>query len=153
MSGGKISATKSAAIGKSDKGIVIKTREDYIRQLKWISGKFVLLFDIEDKRAWLVGFTAPSPRLHQEVTRRWGIWNALPSSLFKRICSTSGWEACCCLYLSYPTKKRWTKSYLRTQSSSEKRSLSIPCECQSRSSQQKEPLSFFVTRFNNSFVS
>lgn len=32
----------------------MSTKDDYINQLKWISKKFVILYDIEDKRAWLV---------------------------------------------------------------------------------------------------
>lgn len=32
----------------------MSTKDDYINQLKWISKKFVVLYDVEDKRAWLV---------------------------------------------------------------------------------------------------
>jgi len=55
ISGGKfITAGMTAAIGKKDKGILIKARDGYLRQLMWVASKFVLLFDVNDRRAWLV---------------------------------------------------------------------------------------------------
>ena len=55
ISGGKfISAGITAAIGKRDKGILIKARESYWLQLKWIANKYILLFDVNDRIAWLV---------------------------------------------------------------------------------------------------
>ncbi|KAF3049244.1 hypothetical protein E8E11_008596 [Didymella keratinophila] len=55
ISGGKIvSAGLSFAIGKKDKPLRIKAPDNYVRQLKWVAKKYVILFDIEDKRAWLV---------------------------------------------------------------------------------------------------
>lgn len=44
----------TAAIGKKDKGVFIKPRENYLYQLKWIAHEYILLFDVNDRRAWLV---------------------------------------------------------------------------------------------------
>ena len=55
ISGGKfISAGMTAAVGKKDKGVFIKPRENYLYQLKWIANEYILLFDVNDRRAWLV---------------------------------------------------------------------------------------------------
>lgn len=43
----------SGAFGKKDKD-QIKTRTNYENQLKWIAEKHVVLFDVIDRRAWLV---------------------------------------------------------------------------------------------------
>jgi hypothetical protein len=51
ISGGKfISAGLSFSIGKKDKSIHIKARDDYIMQLKWIAKKYVVLYDVDDRR-------------------------------------------------------------------------------------------------------
>jgi hypothetical protein len=44
----------TAAIGKKDKGILIKPRDNYLRQLSWVTKKYVMLYDVNDRRAWLV---------------------------------------------------------------------------------------------------
>lgn len=55
ISGGKyISAGISCAIGKKDKPVHFKAREDYMTQLKWLEKKFVVLYDLVDRRGWLV---------------------------------------------------------------------------------------------------
>ena len=49
----------SCILGKKDKAVRIHHRDDYIMRLKWISKKFLILYDVRDKRAWLVdGVTA-----------------------------------------------------------------------------------------------
>ncbi|KAF2107446.1 hypothetical protein BDV96DRAFT_589304 [Lophiotrema nucula] len=54
ISGGYfVSASMSAALGKKDKPVYIKSRDDYISRLKWIEKKYVVLYDLEDRRAWL----------------------------------------------------------------------------------------------------
>ncbi|KAI1395613.1 hypothetical protein F4819DRAFT_477925 [Hypoxylon fuscum] len=44
----------SATIGKKDKAVHIKFRDDYTMRLKWIAKKFVVLYDVQERRAWLV---------------------------------------------------------------------------------------------------
>jgi hypothetical protein len=41
-------------IGKRDKAVHIHCRDDYIMRLKWIAKKFVVFYDLRDRRAWLV---------------------------------------------------------------------------------------------------
>ena len=55
ISGGKfITAGVTAAIGKRDKGILIGARENHLQQLMWVAHQYILLFDVNDRRAWLV---------------------------------------------------------------------------------------------------
>lgn len=55
IAGGKfITAGMTAAIGKRDKGIIINARENYLTQLMWAANQYVLLFDVNDRRGWLV---------------------------------------------------------------------------------------------------
>lgn len=55
IGGGKfITASVTAAIGKRDKGILIQARDSYLLQLMWVANQHVLLFDVNDRRAWLV---------------------------------------------------------------------------------------------------
>lgn len=55
ISGGKfITAGVTAAIGKRDKGILIKARDSYLLKLMWAANQHILLVDINDRRAWLV---------------------------------------------------------------------------------------------------
>ncbi|KAF2187664.1 hypothetical protein K469DRAFT_104019 [Zopfia rhizophila CBS 207.26] len=55
ISGGRfITASFSFALGKKDKPAYMKLRDDYISQLRWIAKKFVVLYDVGDRRAWLV---------------------------------------------------------------------------------------------------
>ncbi|KAG8531715.1 uncharacterized protein KY384_003347 [Bacidia gigantensis] len=49
-----ITGSVTVAIGKKDKAIRIPARDDYMRKLMWISKKFVVLFDVKNKTAWLV---------------------------------------------------------------------------------------------------
>ncbi|KAI0439089.1 hypothetical protein F4803DRAFT_66907 [Xylaria telfairii] len=44
----------SMLVGKRDKAIQLQSRDDYIMRLKWVSKKFVVLYDVEYRRAWLV---------------------------------------------------------------------------------------------------
>lgn len=44
----------SFVVGKKDKPIILRSRNDYISQLRWISNKWVILYDIGDRRAWMV---------------------------------------------------------------------------------------------------
>ncbi|KAK5657983.1 hypothetical protein OQA88_2536 [Cercophora sp. LCS_1] len=44
----------SCVLGKKDKAVHIRGRDDYIMRLKWISKKFVVLYDVPDRRAWMV---------------------------------------------------------------------------------------------------
>lgn len=41
-------------IGKRDKAVHIHSRDDYIMRLKWIAKKFVVFYDLQDQRAWLL---------------------------------------------------------------------------------------------------
>ncbi|KAL2810191.1 hypothetical protein BJX63DRAFT_434474 [Aspergillus granulosus] len=50
--GNFISDTSVVALGERDKAI--HTREDYSEQILWISKQFVVLYDAESKRSWLV---------------------------------------------------------------------------------------------------
>lgn len=55
ITGGKfITASVTAAIGKRDKGILIKARDSYLLQVMWVAKQYILLFDVNDRRAWLV---------------------------------------------------------------------------------------------------
>ncbi|KAK0717673.1 hypothetical protein B0T26DRAFT_645268, partial [Lasiosphaeria miniovina] len=49
-----ITAEVSCLLGKKDKPIHIRSRDDYIMRLKWIAQKFVVLYDTQERRAWLV---------------------------------------------------------------------------------------------------
>ncbi|KAK8045930.1 hypothetical protein PG996_013994, partial [Apiospora saccharicola] len=44
----------SCVIGKKDKAVHVRSRDDYTMRLKWISKKFVVLYDVVERRAWLV---------------------------------------------------------------------------------------------------
>ncbi|TGJ81092.1 hypothetical protein E0Z10_g7658 [Xylaria hypoxylon] len=44
----------SIVIGKKDKAVQLRSRDDYTMRLKWVSKKFVILYDVKDRRAWLV---------------------------------------------------------------------------------------------------
>lgn len=44
----------TAFIGKRDKAVHIHSRDDYVMRLKWISKKFVVFYDLRDRRAWLL---------------------------------------------------------------------------------------------------
>ncbi|KAK8001318.1 nucleoside phosphorylase [Apiospora marii] len=44
----------SCIIGKKDKAVHVRSRDDYTMRLKWISKKFVVLYDVVERRAWLV---------------------------------------------------------------------------------------------------
>lgn len=44
----------TALIGKRDKAVHIHSRDDYVMRLKWISKKFVVFYDLRDRRAWLL---------------------------------------------------------------------------------------------------
>lgn len=55
ISGGKIiSASVSMVVGKKDRPAYISSRQNYIERLKWLEKKFVVLYDVGDRRAWLV---------------------------------------------------------------------------------------------------
>ena len=55
IAGGKfITASVTAAIGKRDRGILTKSRDSYLSQLMWVADRHILLFDVNDRRAWLV---------------------------------------------------------------------------------------------------
>ncbi|MCJ1461181.1 hypothetical protein MMC28_011563 [Mycoblastus sanguinarius] len=55
ISGGKfITGGVSFAIGKKDKPVHLKSRDDYIRLLGYMGKKYVVLFDQNNRRAWLV---------------------------------------------------------------------------------------------------
>ncbi|KAF2476948.1 uncharacterized protein BDR25DRAFT_348857 [Lindgomyces ingoldianus] len=55
ISSGKfITAGVSFALGKKDKPVYMKSRDDYVSQLKWVAKEFVVLYNVEDRRAWLV---------------------------------------------------------------------------------------------------
>ena len=49
-----VTAGFEAAIGKKDKAIHLKARDDYVSQLRWIAKKFVVLYDVDDQRGWLL---------------------------------------------------------------------------------------------------
>ena len=50
-----LTAGVEASIGKKDKAVHLRGRNDYVSQLKWISKKYVVLFDVEEQqRGWLV---------------------------------------------------------------------------------------------------
>jgi len=44
----------TAIPGKKDKAVHLTLRDDYISKLKWISTKFVVLYDVSTRRGWLV---------------------------------------------------------------------------------------------------
>lgn len=55
ISGGQfITAGASFLVGKKDNPVFIRARDDYLSQLRWISKKFVILYDVADRRAWMV---------------------------------------------------------------------------------------------------
>ncbi|XP_044719169.1 uncharacterized protein HRG_07734 [Hirsutella rhossiliensis] len=54
VAGTHITVGLSCVLGKKDKPVHLRGRDDYIRRLKWISKKFVILYDTTDNRAWLV---------------------------------------------------------------------------------------------------
>ncbi|KAI1738019.1 hypothetical protein F4680DRAFT_426828 [Xylaria scruposa] len=49
-----ITGGASVLVGKKDKAIQLRSRDDYTMRLKWISKKYVVLYDVGDRRAWLV---------------------------------------------------------------------------------------------------
>ncbi|KAI0526679.1 hypothetical protein F5B22DRAFT_641819 [Xylaria bambusicola] len=49
-----LTAGVSTIIGKRDKAVHFKYRDDYTMRLKWISKKYVVLYDVQDRRAWLL---------------------------------------------------------------------------------------------------
>ncbi|KAI1359628.1 hypothetical protein F5Y08DRAFT_332178 [Xylaria arbuscula] len=49
-----VTAGVSTIIGKRDRAVHFRCRDDYTMQLKWISKKFVVLYDVQEKRAWLL---------------------------------------------------------------------------------------------------
>ncbi|KAI1130868.1 hypothetical protein F5Y10DRAFT_103811 [Nemania abortiva] len=49
-----VTAGVSTIIGKRDKAVHFKYRDDYTMRLKWISKKFVVLYDVPERRAWLL---------------------------------------------------------------------------------------------------
>lgn len=44
----------SCVLGKKDKPVHIRGRNDYIMRLRWISKKYVVLYDVPDRRSWMV---------------------------------------------------------------------------------------------------
>jgi hypothetical protein len=55
ISGGQfISAGASFLVGKKDNPILIRARDDYLSKLRWMSKKSVVLYDVGDRRAWMV---------------------------------------------------------------------------------------------------
>ncbi|PVI02799.1 hypothetical protein DM02DRAFT_612609 [Periconia macrospinosa] len=55
VSGGQfINIGASFLIGKKDKPAFSRARSDYTEQLRWISKKHVILYDVTDRRAWMV---------------------------------------------------------------------------------------------------
>ncbi|KAI1503638.1 hypothetical protein F5X99DRAFT_375055 [Biscogniauxia marginata] len=44
----------SMLIGKKDRAVHIRSRNDYTMRMKWIAKKFVVLYDVQGRRAWLV---------------------------------------------------------------------------------------------------
>ncbi|KAI3316767.1 hypothetical protein HD806DRAFT_419274 [Xylariaceae sp. AK1471] len=49
-----ITGGASVLIGKKDKAVQLRSRDDYTMRLKWVSKKFVVLYDVKDRRAWLI---------------------------------------------------------------------------------------------------
>jgi hypothetical protein len=49
-----ITGGASMLIGKKDKAVNLRSRDDYTMRLKWVSKKFVVLYDVKERRAWLV---------------------------------------------------------------------------------------------------
>ena len=41
-------------IGKRDKPAYVTLQDDYVSKLEWISSQFVVFYDLEDRRAWLL---------------------------------------------------------------------------------------------------
>lgn len=56
--GSYITAGVSCVLGKRDKAVHTRARDDYTMRLKWIAKKFVVLHDVRDRRAWLVDGTS-----------------------------------------------------------------------------------------------
>lgn len=44
----------SCVLGKKDKPVHIRGRNDYIMRLRWTSKKYVVLYDVPDRRSWMV---------------------------------------------------------------------------------------------------
>lgn len=42
------------SIGRKDKPVSIHNRSEYNAQLMWLEKKFVVLYDVGDRRGWLV---------------------------------------------------------------------------------------------------
>ncbi|KAK0621822.1 hypothetical protein B0T17DRAFT_305457 [Bombardia bombarda] len=49
-----ITAGMSCILGKKDKAVHIRTRDDYTMRLKWVHKKHVVLYDTKERRAWMV---------------------------------------------------------------------------------------------------
>ncbi|ETS73860.1 hypothetical protein PFICI_14806 [Pestalotiopsis fici W106-1] len=58
VGGSYITAGVSCVLGKKDKAVHIRSRDDYTMRLKWIAKKYVVLYDVGDRRAWLVDGTS-----------------------------------------------------------------------------------------------
>jgi hypothetical protein len=58
VGGSYITAGVSCVLGKKDKAVHIRSRDDYTMRLKWIAKKYVVLYDVLDRRAWLVDGTS-----------------------------------------------------------------------------------------------
>ncbi len=54
MGGMFVTGGVSCILGKKDKAVSVRRRNDYVMRLKWISKKFVVLYDVLDRRAWMV---------------------------------------------------------------------------------------------------
>ncbi|KAI4714339.1 hypothetical protein J4E89_000018 [Alternaria sp. Ai002NY15] len=55
FSGGKfVPVAVSAAIGKKDKPVRVQKTSEYYKQLEWAERRFVVFYEPEDRRAWLV---------------------------------------------------------------------------------------------------
>lgn len=55
ISGGQfVTAGASIILGKRDKAVHIHSRDDYVTRLKWIAKKYTVLYDLQDRRAWLL---------------------------------------------------------------------------------------------------
>jgi hypothetical protein len=55
MSVGKIATIGAAVVlGKRDKPIYVVQSDNYVTQLRWIGRQFVVLYDLGDRRAWLL---------------------------------------------------------------------------------------------------
>ncbi|KAI1284129.1 hypothetical protein F5Y07DRAFT_394061 [Xylaria sp. FL0933] len=78
ISGGMfLTAGLITTIGKRDKAVQLRCRDDYTMRLKWISKKFVVLYDYYDRRAWLLD--GASALLHLV---RASLWHELNDDFF-----------------------------------------------------------------------